>query len=88
MDNNNLKSNNVSKPFLKWAGGKTQILKDLEKQLPKQIKETKKIINYVEPFIGGGVFFFYLKNFYEIKNSLISDINKEIIIGYIVLKKL
>ena len=87
MDSNNLKSNSVSKPFLKWAGGKTQLLKDLEKQLPKQIKETKKILNYVEPFIGGGAFFFYLKNYYEIKNALISDINKEIIIGYIAIQK-
>ena len=87
MDSNNSKSNSVSKPFLKWAGGKTQLLKELEKQLPKQKKETKKIKNYVEPFIGGGAFFFYLKNYYEIKNALISDINKEIIIGYIAIQK-
>ncbi|NQV17012.1 MAG: Dam family site-specific DNA-(adenine-N6)-methyltransferase [Armatimonadetes bacterium] len=77
---------NTAKPFLKWAGGKTQLLKDLEKQLPLQIKETREINNYVEPFIGGGAFFFYLKNNYNIDRALISDVNKEIIIGYLTIK--
>ena len=78
---------NTAKPFLKWAGGKTQLLKDLEKQLPLQIKETREIKNYVEPFIGGGAFFFYLTNNYNIEKALISDVNKEIIVGYITIKK-
>lgn len=86
MDSNNLKNNSVSKPFLKWAGGKTQLLKDLEKQLPKQIKETRKIKKYVEPFIGGGAFFFYLKNNYNIEEAIISDVNKEIMVGYLAIK--
>jgi len=76
-----------AKPFLKWAGGKTQLLNDLEEQLPHKIKDTKIIINYVEPFIGGGAFFFYLMNNYIIEKALISDVNKEIIIGYITIKK-
>ena len=75
------------KPFLKWAGGKTQLLNDLEEQLPLKIKDTKIIKNYVEPFIGGGAFFFYLINNYKIEKALISDVNKEIIVGYITIKK-
>ncbi len=77
----------TAKPFLKWAGGKTQLLNDLEKQLPLKIKDTKIIKNYVEPFIGGGAFFFYLINNYKIEKALISDVNKEIIVGYITIKK-
>ncbi len=75
-----------SKPFLKWAGGKTQLINDLEKQLPIRIKDTKIIKNYIEPFIGGGAFFFYLMNNYKIEKALISDVNKEIIVGYLTIK--
>jgi DNA adenine methylase len=82
------KQNYIAKPFLKWAGGKTQLLKYLENQLPLTTKKTKSIENYVEPFIGGGAFFFYLKKNYSIKKALISDINKEIIIGYKVIQKM
>ncbi len=79
-------NNYQAKPFLKWAGGKTQLLNDLEKQLPIRIKDTKIIKNYIEPFIGGGAFFFYLMNNYKIEKSLISDVNKEIIVGYLTIK--
>lgn len=79
-------NNYNAKPFLKWAGGKTQLLNDLEKQLPIRIKDTKIIKNYIEPFIGGGAFFFYLRNNYKIEKALISDINKEIIVGYLTIK--
>src|SRR6056297_3080416 len=76
-----------AKPFLKWAGGKRQLLDELEKRLPKKIKETKKIEKYVEPFLGGGAFFFYLENNYDVKQSVICDVNKEIMIAYQVIKK-
>lgn len=79
-------NNYNAKPFLKWAGGKTQLLNDLEKQLPFKIKDTKIIKNYIEPFIGGGAFFFYLMNNYKIEKALISDVNKEIIVGYLTIK--
>ncbi|MEA2104601.1 MAG: Dam family site-specific DNA-(adenine-N6)-methyltransferase [Candidatus Cloacimonadota bacterium] len=85
--NADLYKRNNARPFLKWAGGKTQLLENLEKQLPIEIKKTKKIKYYVEPFIGGGAFFFYLKNNYEIENAFISDINKEIIVGYQTIQK-
>lgn len=76
-----------AKPFLKWAGGKFQLVEELEKRLPKSIIETGVISNYVEPFIGGGSMFFYLKSRYEIKNSYLSDINPELILCYRVIQK-
>lgn len=80
------KQRNQAKPFLKWAGGKKQLLSELEQSLPEQIKEDKIIEKYIEPFLGGGAFFFYLKRNYEVKKSYLLDINKELIIGYITIK--
>lgn len=78
---------NKAKPFLKWAGGKKQLLKEFQKLLPKEILENKKIDNYVEPFVGAGALFFYLKNNYNIKNSVLIDINKELIISFKVIQE-
>lgn len=70
-----------AKPFLRWAGGKTWLLKDLESFLPKEIK------NYHEPFIGGGSVFIYLKSTGRIQNkAYLSDRNKDLINAYQVLK--
>ena len=46
------------KPFLKWVGGKTKLLSEIEKNLPKKL--INKSFNYVEPFLGGGAVFFHL----------------------------
>lgn len=81
-----VKEKNKAKPFLKWAGGKSQIINELEKRLPDKIKETKIINRYIEPFIGGGALFFYLKNKYFIKKAFLFDINVELIIGYKIIK--
>ena len=51
----------MSKPILKWAGGKTQLINKIEDFLPDEIK-TKKLKKYAEPFIGGGALFFYLQD--------------------------
>lgn len=75
-----------SKPFLKWAGGKTQLLDNLEKRLPLEIRKSKKIEDYFEPFVGGGAFFFYLSTNYEIEKAYLSDINKELVLTYNVIK--
>lgn len=86
MKADEIKSINA-RPFLKWAGGKTQLLGEFEKRLPSSVVESKKIKCYVEPFIGGGALFFFLKNKYQIENSFIFDINPELIIAYKVIQK-
>lgn len=73
---------NNAEPFLKWAGGKRQLIDELEKRLPKHILNTKYIDTYIEPFIGGGSFFFHLKNNYKIKQPIIMDINPDLILAY------
>ncbi len=75
-----------AKPFLKWAGGKNQLLMEFNKILPPQILENKKIETYIEPFVGGGAMFFFLRNNYDIKNSVLIDINQELILGYKVIQ--
>ncbi len=75
------------RPFVKWAGGKKQLLKEFDKRLPISISETKTIGRYIEPFVGGGAMFFYLKKNYQIKESILIDINRELVMAYHVIKK-
>ncbi len=75
------------KPFLKWAGGKSQLLPAIESVLPTQIKETKTIDKYFEPFVGGGALFFYLlASDYDVKKAYISDINEDLILTYKIIR--
>lgn len=75
------------KPFLKWAGGKSKLICDIESRFPEDIKKTKVIDKYFEPFIGGGALFFYLMHNYDVKNSFINDINSELIVVYKTIQK-
>lgn len=74
------------KPFLKWAGGKRQLLNELETNFPPHILKTKQIDLYIEPFVGGGALLFYLLSNYSIKKSIINDINPDLMITYKVIK--
>ena len=47
----------MAKPFLKWAGGKRQMIPAIEKRLPEDIEQLE---TYIEPFIGGGALMFHL----------------------------
>ena len=51
VENNN-KIINAAKPVLKWAGGKTQLLSQLDELLPPKLK-VNAIKTYIEPFVGG-----------------------------------
>lgn len=75
-----------AKPFLKWAGGKRQLLPEIERNLPKEIKNTKDIDLYIEPFVGGGALFFHLVSNYNVKKSIINDINPDLMLTYKVIK--
>lgn len=71
----------IAKPFLKWAGGKSQLINDIEKSLPLDLVHTK--FTYVEPFVGSGaVLFWMLNNFPNLKKAVINDINEDLINTY------
>jgi DNA adenine methylase len=73
--------NKSAKPFLKWAGGKTQLITEIERSLPYEI--TKKKFTYIEPFVGSGaVLFWMLKNFPKLEKAVINDINSDLINTY------
>lgn len=75
------------KPIIKWAGGKSSISPDIESFLPTDIKESKEINKYIEPFFGGGGFLFYLlSNGYNINKIYISDLNYKLYNFYSVIK--
>lgn len=74
------------KPFLKWAGGKSQLLPTIEDNFPKEIKKSRKIDKYFEVFVGGGALYFHLMSNYEVKESYLYDINPELILTYNVIK--
>lgn len=75
----------IGKPFLKWAGGKGQLLRQLEAALPKVLFE--KEFTYIEPFVGGGaMLFFMLQKFSNIKNVIINDINTNLVEAYKTIK--
>lgn len=76
-----------AKPFVKWVGGKTQLLKDIKHALPANLAQMKDII-YVEPFVGGGaVLFWILQQFPNIKRAVINDINPHLITTYKIVKE-
>lgn len=71
------------KPFLKWAGGKGQLLSKIEKYYPF---ENVKITKYAEPFVGGGAVLFDILSRYDLKSVYISDINAELINTYRIIR--
>lgn len=66
---------NSTKPFLKWAGGKTQLLPAIENLIPQYN-------SYIEPFLGGGALFFHLQP----AKAILADSNPELINCYEVVK--
>ena len=71
------------KPFLKWAGGKGQLLSEIEKYYPFA---DRKITKYAEPFVGGGAVLFDILGKYELEAVYISDINAELINTYRIIR--
>ena len=71
----------IAKPFLKWAGGKGQLINTFDEMFPNELKEGK-IKTYIEPFVGGGAVLFHVLQNYDIEKAYINDINKELINCY------
>ncbi len=75
-----------AKPFIKWVGGKTQLLQQFYDYYPKHLRK-KVITNYVEPFLGGGAMFFEIIHQFNIKTAYLSDLNKDLILTYKVIQE-
>jgi len=71
----------IAKPFVKWAGGKSQILDKIRTRYPAELGE--KINKYAEPFVGGGAVLFDILNHYSFDEVYVSDINRELTHTYI-----
>lgn len=76
---------NPVKPFLKWAGGKGQLLDQISLYLPLALKEGK-IKKYFEPFLGGGALFFWLAEYYDFEETYLYEINPAVNLCYQVIK--
>ena len=66
----------LGKPFIKWVGGKSQLLEEIREKYPSKIEK------YCEPFVGGGAVLFDILSYFQPKEILINDINKELINTY------
>jgi DNA adenine methylase len=70
------------KPFLKWAGGKNQLIPAIRHAMPEQL-HTLPSFTYVEPFVGSGaVFFWMMREYPNISHAIINDVNKDLINAY------
>lgn len=76
---------NKAKPFIKWVGGKGQLLSQIEAALPDML--SKAPFTYIEPFVGGGaMLFFMLQKYPNIERVVINDINRNLTTAYSVVK--
>ena len=75
-----------AKPFMKWAGGKGQLLSQLDEHLPDVLN--MQAFTYIEPFLGGGAMLFHmLRRFPNITHAIINDINTHLVTAYRVIKE-
>ena len=78
-------NSNDALPFLKWAGGKWQLLNQFEELYPQKLKDGF-ITTYIEPFVGGGAVFFDLQKKYKFQKVLLNDVNEDLILAYKVIQ--
>ena len=75
-----------AKPFVKWAGGKGQLLDQLDALLPSDFSQREDLV-YVEPFVGGAAMLFHvLAKYPNIRRAVINDANSELIATYRTIK--
>lgn len=76
-----------AKPFIKWVGGKTQLINSIKQALPSDFADRKNL-TYIEPFVGGGaVLFWILQQFPNISKAIINDINPDLTTAYRTIKE-
>ena len=76
-----------AKPFIKWAGGKGQLLEQLDAMLPSDFASRANLV-YVEPFVGGGAMLFHVLSKYpNVKRAVINDLNADLATCYRVVKE-
>jgi DNA adenine methylase len=84
------KDNNMAikaKPFIKWVGGKTQLIRCIENALPENFADIHNV-TYIEPFVGSGaVLFWILQQYPNIKKAVINDINPDLTSAYKTIKE-
>lgn len=75
-----------AKPFLKWAGGKSQLLPQFEAHFPPELT-AGAIRRYIEPFLGGGALFLAVAQRHTFDHAYLTDINPELILAYSVVQR-
>jgi len=75
----------IARPFLKWAGGKTQLLGEFSRRIPEGLKEGDLPV-FVEPFVGGGAAYFHFNTLFDFRECHLFDVNEELILAYSVVK--
>ena len=76
----------IAKPFIKWVGGKSQLLVAIKNTLPSDFAQ-RKDLTYIEPFVGGGaVLFWILQEYPNITKAVINDINPDLTLAYYTIK--
>lgn len=71
-----------AKPFIKWVGGKGQLIEQLDSQLPADFDKWHDA-TYIEPFVGGGAMLFYmLQQYPHIRRAFINDLNQDLTLCY------
>lgn len=76
----------LARPFLKWAGGKAQLLDAFTKRVPKDLTAGALPV-FVEPFMGGGAVYFNFNSIFGFRECHIFDINEELVLVYNVVKR-
>ena len=75
-----------ARPFLKWAGGKTQLLPEFAARFPPELCRGD-IQRYIEPFVGGGAVYFMVTGSYPVQECMIWDANPDLVTAFGVVKR-
>ena len=76
-----------ARPFLKWAGGKGQLLEQFQFRFPQELNGEGIIKRYYEPFLGSGAVFFWVMQNCKIEKAYINEFNPEIYLCYVAIQK-